>query len=262
MRSLKMVLVLMVVLALTVVVFVPLAWLRAVDSLPAALESKYDIELQLRQRIESERKAAQGGKFQQEKVSVAWPTPDFTHLPKDLVALYINALGCPNFFGTPQEQGFEWNKRLFNSLRGVGGSGNGRCELNVSRHLAELLGAKTTMEFGVAADRVHRFLKKDELIAFDLETMNFGGGVIGVHAAAKALMKKDLEELNLAELAEFYLVMPPYDLWAAVSTCQNAALIRTNRDGLLLQLRKSGLITADAEREAREQMPRCLVVNH
>ncbi len=257
-----MILVLVVVLAVTVVMFVSLAWLRAVDSLPAALESRYDIELQFRQKIESERAAFEHKRPASQRRPVTFVTPDFTHMPKELVALHIDDMGCPDFFANASETGWPWRQRLFNSLRGVGGGGNGRCELNLSRHLADRLGAKSTMEVAVAADRAHQFLTKDELVAYDLETINFGEGVVGIHAAARDLMQKELEVLSLAELAELYLVMPTYDLWTDIASCHNASLIRTGRDQLITRLEKAQLVTEDAARAARAENPRCLSVKH
>ena len=51
---------------------------------------------------------------------------------------------------------------------------------------------KTDLQVAVAADRVHRFLAKDQLVAFDLHSMWFDHGVIGVETASEVVMQKPL----------------------------------------------------------------------
>jgi hypothetical protein len=260
-RSLKGLVVLVVVLAVAVGVFGPAAWLYTAATLPNALESALDVETHLRQSIESERQSVQLTKPASRRDRVTWDRPDFNELPKNLIALYITETGCPTYFQTPREETGAWMKRELSQLalkRML--DGDGACELIFARRLARRLGAETPMQLAVASDRIHRFLQKDELVAFDLHAMQFERGMIGVEAAAQSLMQRPLRELTLAELAEFQLAIPPWDFWEEIKTCQNAPLLRESRDIVLSRLAEAGLVSKDAARAAAAEPVRCLSV--
>lgn len=260
MRSLKGCLAMVVLLAGVVGLVLPAAWLWVASSLPNQIDSQLDIETHLRQSVESERQSTQLVKRLKERESVKWERPDFTRLPKHMVALYITETGCPTYFQTPREEGFPWIKRVLFSLAGKQVDGDGACELIFAKRLARRLGAKTTMQVAVASDRVHRFLQKDELVAFDLHSMQFEQGVVGVEAAAKLLMQKDLTELSLSELAELQIAIPPWGYWDDVKLCGNASLVRVNRDKLLQNLVWAGLASEEMAKTGAAQQPRCLTI--
>lgn len=260
MRSLKGCLAMVVLLAGVVGLVLPASWLYVASSLPNQLDSQLDIETHLRQSVESERQSTQLSKRLKERESVKWERPDFTRLPKHLVALYITETGCPTYFQTPREEGYAWAKRVLNALLDKQLDGDGACELIFAKRLARRLGAKTTMQVAVAADRIHRFLQKDELVAFDLHSMQFEQGVVGVEAGARLLMQKELTELSLAELAELQLAIPPWGYWEDVKSCGNASLVRVNRDKLLQNLVWAGLASEEMAKTGAAQPPRCLSV--
>lgn len=235
-------------------------WLYTAANLPNQVESELDLETLLRQSIESDRQSLQFNKRVAERDNVKWPKPDFSRLPKNLVALYITEWGCPTYFQTPREEGWPWTKRVLNSVRGVGGAGDGACELIFARRLSSRLGAASPSQLAVMSDRLHRFLKKDQLVAYDLHAMQFGRAVIGVEAASRYLMQKELLDLSLAELAELQLGIPPYNLWNEVELCTNAAQIRLARDALLQNLINVALISEEQGKAAMAQPVRCLAV--
>jgi hypothetical protein len=250
---------LLVVMALGVII--PGAWLYTLSNLPNAIDSALDIEMHLRQSIESERQSVQYSKRPSERESVKWEKPDFGKLPKNLIAFYITETGCPTYFQTPREAGWAWNKRVFIMLaQNRVLDGDGACELIFARRLARRLGAQTPMQLAVAADRIHRFLEKDQLVAFDLHAMQFERGVIGVEAASRLLMQKPLGELSLAELAELQLAIPPWGYWEDIKYCKNASLVRESRDTLLSRLAMVGLISEEMAKTAAAQPVRCLSV--
>lgn len=235
-------------------------WLFTSATLPNQVEAEIDLETFLRQSIESDRQSVQGIKRAAERESVKWPKPDFSKLPKNLVALYITEWGCPTYFQTPREEGWPWLKRILNSARGVGSGGDGACELAFARRLAIRLGAGSPSQLAVMSDKLHRFLKKDQLVAYDLHSMQFDQGVIGVEAASRALMQRELLDLSLAELAELALGIPPYNLWNEVRLCTNAAQIRQARDALLQNLMTVALVSEEQGKAAMAQPVRCLAV--
>lgn len=260
MRSLRGCLAVVVLLAGVVGLVLPAWWLYVASSLPNQIDSQLDVETHLRQSVESERQSTQLVKRLKEREAVKWDRPDFTRLPKHLVALYITETGCPTYFQTPREEGFPWAKRVLYSLMGKQLDGDGACELIFAKRLARRLGAKTTMQVAVAADRVHRFLQKDELVAFDLHSMQFEQGVVGVEAASRLLLQKELTELSLAELTELQIAIPPWGYWDDVKTCTNASLVRINRDKMLQNLVWAGLASEEMAKTASAQPPRCLSV--
>ncbi len=264
MRALKTVVKLFLWLALltiiTVGVLVPGTWMYTAANLPNEIESENDVEIHLRQSIESERQSVEIGKAVSARKSVKWEKPDFSRLPKHLIAFYITATGCPDYFRSPREEGWPWTKRLFASLQNRILDGDGACELIFARNLARRLNMKTDLQVAVAADRVHRFLAKDQLVAFDLHSMWFDHGVIGVETASEVVMQKPLTQLNLAELAELQLAIPPWGFWEDIKNCRNAAKLKEARDSLLLELAAIGHISDEMARTASAQPVRCLAV--
>ena len=85
-------------------------------------------------------------------------------------------------------------------------------------------------------------------------------GVIGVEAASRYLMQKELLDLSLAELAEFQLAIPPYNLWNEVKLCSNAAQLKLGRDSLLQNLINVALISEEQGKAAMAQPVRCMAV--
>lgn len=247
-------------LALVVALVVPGAWLYTAANLPNALDSALDLETHLRQSIESERTSVLYNKRIKDRGSVKWETPDFTRLPKHLVAFYITETGCPTYFQSPREEGWAWTKRELYSRLGKMPDGDGACELIFARRLARRLGAKTPLQLMVASDRVHHFLQKDQLVAFDLHSMQFEQGVIGVEAASQLLMQRELTEMTIAELAEFQLGIPPDDFWDEVKICKNESLVKQARDRILQNLADAGLISAETAKTGSAQPLRCMSV--
>jgi hypothetical protein len=235
-------------------------WLYTALTLPTQVDGELDLETHLRQSIESDRQSLQLNKRPADRENVKWPKPDFSKLPKNLVALYITEWGCPTYFQTPREDGLAWKKRVLNSARGLSTEGDGACELVFARRLAARLGAATPSQLAVMSDRLHAFLKKDQLVAYDLHSMQFDQGLIGVEAASKYLMQRELLDLSVAELAEFQLGIPPYDLWNEIALCSNAAQIRLARDKLLQNLINTALIPEEVGKAAMVQPLRCMAV--
>lgn len=260
MRTLRALILMPLVLLLIFGLVVPLFYLYTAATLPNRIEGPLQIETLLRQSIESERQSLQYHKNVKDRENVTWPSPDFSTLPKLLVALYITQNGCPTYFQTPRETGLAWKRRVFSSLLDKKLPGDGACELIFSERLAMRLGATTRIDVAVAADRIHEFLLKDQLVAFDLHSTQFGRGTIGVEAASKELMFKNLLDLDLAELAELQIGIPPLGYWKEMHDCSNAPLIRQTRDKLLDDLMTTGFINAEAAKNASEPAPRCLSI--
>lgn len=239
------------------VVLIPLIYLYIGTQLPT-LDSEFDLERLLRQSIESERKSVQLGQYEKSKESIAFDRPDFARLPKNLIAFYITERGCPTFFQTPREEGLTWNKRVLLGVLNIEPEdSDGWCERVFATNLARRIGAKGKLEESVALHKIHRFLKKDGLVAYDLHSVRVEAGIIGVEAAAQVLFKKPLMELSLSELAEFTLALPPHGYWNQMRACQNPILIKQNRDVVIDQLRRVALVPDDLAKAAQRQPVWC-----
>lgn len=261
MRGLRALIWLTVLGAAIVAVVMPVVWIYTGNTLPNALESAADIELHLRQSIESERLGMQANVHPSQRRPIKWKRPEILDYPKRLVALFINETGCPTYFRTEREEGFPWMKRIFARLvQGRELDGDGSCELNYARLLARRLGAKTPLQQAVASDRIHRFLQRDQIVAFNLASMQFEPGLVGVADAARDIMGKELSELSDAEMAELQLAIPPYDYWEDIRQCRNAPMLRGARDTLLRRLEEEGLLSEEATKTAIAQPVRCLSV--
>jgi hypothetical protein len=236
---------------------VPAVYLHAASKLPQ-LETEYDLEKLLRNSIEGERMSLLAGTTERSPRPVDFKRPDFTRLPKELVALYIAQLGCPTYFQTPREEGLAWGWRLFAAEAfGAWLAGDGGCEYQLALRIAEALGIPEGMERTAAAHRLHAFLQKDQLIAYDLATLYFDRGVVGVEDAAWSLFQRELNRMQLAELAEVALVLPPHHLYGDVQACRNSALLQQNRDVLLSDLAAYQLVTEERARNAMAQPVAC-----
>lgn len=237
-------------------VVLPAIYLHAASKLPQ-LETEFDLEKQLRHSIEGERMSLQAGLADRSR-PIAYARPDFSRLPKDLVALYISQLGCPTYFQTRREDGAKWAWRLFSVVAfGTEPPGDGACERRIAARLVTALGISGALEQAVAANRLHSFLQKDQLIAYDLSTLYFDRGVVGVEDAAFKVFGRELDTLKLQELAELALTLPPHDMYADALVCRNASLIRQNRDVLLADLAGFKLVTEERARTAMSQAVVC-----
>jgi hypothetical protein len=241
-------------------VVIPITYLWTASRLPR-LESEFDVESQLRHRIEGDRMSVmvarmdQGGK---DRAAVAFARPDFSRMPKDLVALYIRQMDCPTYFQTPREDGRAWAWRLFAGVTvGAVPRGDGACERRLAMHIAREIGIEGTLPLSVAAHRLHAFFQKDQLIAYELSTLRFERGVIGVEDAARKIFGRELSELKLSELAELQLALPPYGYYYDLRDCKNASLIRQNRDLLLQDLAGYSLVSEERARNAIAQPVAC-----
>ena len=240
-------------------VVLPAAYFYTAATLPQ-LDTEFDLLRVLKQPIESERRSMQMNHYDKTTDPVEFPQPDISNLPKELVALYITERGCPGYFQSPREEGWPWAKRMLGVFAGMEFAGDGWCEKLMAETIARRAGAKGSMEIIVAAHKIHRFLKKDGLVAYDLATENMEEGVIGVEAISKILFHKKLSDLTLAELAEFQLATPPHGYYNEVKTCGNSQLIRQNRDLLLDRLAGVGMVGTDKAEIAKQQPVTCLSI--
>lgn len=240
-------------------IVLPGVYLYTANGLPR-LESEYDLETQLRMSIEGERMSIRAGQFQDHARSHKFEKPEFSKLPHDLIALYISQMGCSNFFRTPREEGPRWGWRLFAGMGNVELEGDGGCERYLALRLANALGIKGDLQMTVAANKLHGFLQKDQLIAYDMASMYFGRGIVGVEDAAWELYKKDLHKMELAELAEFTMALPIHGYYDALRECKNASIIKQNRDYILSTLAEHSLVPQEKVNEAMKQPVACLSV--
>ncbi|RKG75155.1 transglycosylase domain-containing protein [Corallococcus terminator] len=242
-------------------VVIPLTYLYTASKLPR-LESEFDVESQLRHRIEGDRMSVLVGRMDQggsERARVAFSRPDFSRMPKDLVALYIRQMECPTYFQTPREDGRAWAWRLFAGVTfGTSPPGDGACERRLAMRIAREVGIEGTLPLSVAAHRLHAFFQKDQLIAYELSILRFERGVVGVEDASRKLFGRELAELQLSELAELQLALPPYGFYSDLKKCKNSSLIRQNRDMLLQDLAGYSLVSEERARNAIAQPVACL----
>jgi hypothetical protein len=234
----------------------PLSYLYVSSQLPR-LESPRDVELLLRLNVEGERMSLRQG-TSEKPVVYKYVHPEFSQLPKDLVALYLSQRGCPTYFQTPKEEGARWGWRMLAGLfLGLELEGNGFCERLFAMRLAEEAGAATSLQKAVATHKIHAALQKDELIAYHLSALYFDRGVVGVDDASRVLFKRELASLNLPELAEFILALPPHGFYDDIRICKNASLIQRSRDMLLVLLARDGLVSEQRAREAEAMPVKC-----
>lgn len=235
----------------------PTTYFYTVSTLPP-LENEFDLERHLRNYVEGDRMSVQLGMAARDRAGVAYTRPDFAKLPKDLVAFYIDSWDCPNFFQTPRETGSAWSWRVFSAyFLDRHPPGDGRCEWQLANQLAWSIRIRGGLRQALAASKIHAFLSKDQLVAYDLSSISFDRAVVGVEDASHVLFKKPLEALTLSELAELELTLPPNGFWPEVSRCRSPSQIRHGRDYLLGRLARHGLIPEDRAKGAQAAPVAC-----
>ena len=230
-------------------VLVPVLYLRISRQLPP-LETELDLQTQL------ERAASSGGRSTDGAGRSVRP-PEFSRLPRDLVAVYVSQMGCPGYFQSGRDDGVGWLWRMLSGLWGIELPGDGRCERRLALRIASSLGVAGGPEQAVAANKIHRVLQKHELVAYDLSSASFEPAVVGVDAAAKALFRKELTGLQLSEVAELMLALPPHEFYDELKMCRNASLIRQSRDYVLSMLASHSLVSNERAGAARAQPVAC-----
>ncbi len=245
--------------AVMLAIIVPSAYFYTSASLPQ-LDTEFDLLRVLKQPIESERRSKQMNRYDKNTAPVEFARPDIATIPKELVAFYITERGCPSYFQSPREEGGLWARRIFGGFIGMDFDGDGWCEKVFSDNLARRVGAKGGLEVMVASHKIHRFLKKDGLVAYDLATMPVEDGIIGVEDIAKELFHKPLANMTLAELAEMQLAIAPHGYYAQVKLCMNPNLLRQNRDILLERLGLAGMTAMDKAEIAKQAPVACIAI--
>lgn len=242
-------------------VLIPATYLYISASLPQ-LDTEFDLLRVLRLPIESERRSVAMNHYDKTTEPVTFERPDIVNFPKELVALYITERGCPTYFQSPREEGLAWGKRMFGAVFGMEFDGDGWCEKLFAEILARKVAKNVSdspsrLQILVAAHKIHRFMKKDGLVAYDLATTATEPGIIGVEAVAKLLFQKKLADMSLAELAEFQLAFPPHGFYNQIKLCGNPILIRQNRDVLLERLAMIGMVAMDKAKLAVQTQLAC-----
>lgn len=230
-------------------VVLPSIYLYLASGLPQ-VESEYALETHLRLSVEGERTSIRAGRYQEHARSARFEKPDFAKLPHDFIALYISQMGCSTFFRTPREEGGKWALRMLGGLVGSHPPGDGGCERWLAMRLATAIGVRGNVERSIAANKLHGFLQKDQLVAYDLATIHFDRGVVGVEDAAWEIYRKRVDQMDLAELAEFTLALPVHGFYRELKDCKNPVMIKHNRDVILNRLAADALVSQAKVKEA------------
>jgi len=255
----KRLLLAVIMLVVSVAVVVPVWWATAVSTLPS-LDSEFDLERFLRDRIEGERTASALGGRAPDKAAIAFRAPELSRYPKDMVGLYISGYGCPTYFQSPHEKPTPWFWRLvrYQLLKSEGPPGNEDCEFQFARHLVWAIRIHGGLRETIAIHRIRNLLPKGKLVAYDLATSEFDAGVVGLESAAEVLYQRRLESLRLDELAELSLALPPSNAFDQLKLCANASSLRQARDAALVEMANQSLIPVDRAKQAQAQSLACM----
>jgi len=238
-------------------VVAPLMVFWASRQLPP-LNSEFDLEKLMRLSVEGERMSLKLGVIGKKDKTITYQRPDFSRLPNDFVALYISQLNCPTYFQTPREEGFKWSWRMFlGRYLKSHPEGDGRCERYLGLRIAEEIGIPDGLQRDLAASRIHGFLQKDQLVAYELSGTVFDRGIVGPDDAAVELFNKHLDQLPLAQLGELGIALPMNGYYYDMLECRNPAGLRESRDGVLGMMVTHGLLAEDRYKTAWSQPITC-----
>jgi hypothetical protein len=244
-------------------VVIPLLYLYTASQLPE-LRGVQDVGKQLAMTVEASRRTNIKFETTQKHLgsqAIKYDDPGRTGarpLPINVQRLYSNQWNCPDYLQQPKEIGRPWAWRVFGGLLfGDRNDGPGFCELVFARRLARRLSVEGTLATAIAAHRMHSFLDKPQLMAYDLSSIEFERGIVGIESASKTLFKRDLEQLTLAETAELMLALPPNNWYSTIKSCRGPSVIRASRDLLLKKLEAAGLASAANVKAAMTEAPAC-----
>jgi hypothetical protein len=235
-------------------VLVPGFYFNASSNLPSPLANRQQLLGLMRMQVESERMKVALGLPPKERGFVSWPDPDLARFPTDFTALFLSQNGCAPFLRAAPETKSRWATRVLRAAWGGASDGNvgGRCKYLFASRIVSRLGVTGTLESALAIYRVGNLLDHQELVAWELTTVHFDNGLVGVDQVLSRLYKRPLSEMNLAELAEAVLVAPPHLFLDEVRNCKNPPLIRRARDSVLEDFKADGLVT-EAQANAAQQ---------
>lgn len=235
-------------------VLVPGFYFNASSNLPSPLANRQQLLLLMRMQVESERMKVALGLPPKERGFVSWPDPDLSRFPPDFTALFLSQNDCAPFLRAAPEKRSKWAVRVLRAAWGLGGDPGvaGRCRYLFASSIATRLGVTGTLETALATYRVGNLLDHQELVAWELSTVHFENGMVGVDQVLASIYKRPLAEMNLAGLAEAVLVAPPHAYLDEIRRCKNPPLIRRARDTVLQQFAADGLVT-EAQASAAQQ---------
>jgi hypothetical protein len=235
-------------------VLIPGFYFNASSNLPSPLANRQQLLLLMRMQVESERMKVALGLPPKERGFVSWPDPELSRFPPDFTALFLSQNGCAPFLRAAPEKKSKWTVRVLRAAWGLGGDASvaGRCRLLFASSIVSRLGVTGTLETALATYRVGNLLDHQELVAWELTTVHFENGLVGVDQTLSRLYKRPLAEMNLAELAEAVLVAPPHAYMDEIRRCKNPPLIRRARDTVLQEFAADGLVT-EAQANAAQQ---------
>jgi membrane peptidoglycan carboxypeptidase len=100
----------------------------------------------------------------------------------------------------------------------------------------------------VVALELERRFTKDELLEAYLNTVYFGNGNYGIHAAAQGYFGKDPRDLDVVEAATLAALIPAP---SSLSQSREAEALRARRDRVLARMHEDGLLSREALDAAR-----------
>lgn len=183
------------------------------------------------------------------------PIP-FEKLPKIVVngALAIDA--CPDYVTARKEVGWPRARRLLRRVteQGVTRGGPHACHVLYADRIAGALGIVDPVQAAIADGRILDALTPEELLSIRLSGSFYSPGVFGVHEAARALFKKEIDQLNLLQIAE---VLAAESSFPDFLNCKNPAQLKMEKDIVLDQMEAFRVIGSTEANATRAKQVTC-----
>lgn len=221
------------------------------------LESPSAVLKAVKRSVEAQRQvAAPTGPTGQKPEDYKFELMPLSKLPAHYVDAVVALDSCPDYTTSKKDLPYPKLRRIAKRWlrRQVSGFGPQACQLRYADQIVLTLGIVDSMRASIADHRVLDALSVEELLQYRISTVFYGDGVIGPQAAAQKLYKKDLEKLDLGQVAELVAAEGYFTMF---QRCQNPAKLKMYRDAILDRMEAFRLLGQAEAKAARARQVGC-----
>ncbi|MGC4121143.1 MAG: transglycosylase domain-containing protein [Myxococcales bacterium] len=221
------------------------------------LDSPSAVFKAVKRSVESQRQVvAPTGPTGQKLEAYQFELMPLAKLPAHFVDAIVAVDSCPDYTTSKKDLPYPKLRRIAKRWlrREVAGFGPQACQLRYADQVVLSLGVVDSMRASIGDHKVLDALSVEELLVYRISTVYYGEGVIGPQAAAQKLFKKDLDKLDLGQVAEMVAAEGYFQMF---QRCQNPAKLKMYRDAILDRMEAFRLLGQAEAKAARARQVTC-----